>query len=133
MPSWVRKPARLRGVLALGEQRQSPLGQRDRVADGALLGLHHAGVPVRRGPGGGRLELLRLGDRLAAHAHGLAGVAPLEVGRGQRDGHLHGLVGGVQRRVGEVLEHVLADVDGPAEVAGLAVAAAQRDAGLDRA
>jgi hypothetical protein len=69
-------------------------------------------------------------ETTAADAHGLADISAEEVRRSERDGHLHALVAGVQG-AGELGEHPLADLDGLPEVTGLAVAAAQRDRGLD--
>jgi hypothetical protein len=59
------------------------------------------------------------------------GVATLEVGGGQRDRELHGLVAGVEPGLLDVAHDALAALDGAAEVSGLAVDVADRDAGLD--
>ena len=119
------------GVLTLAEQRQCPLRERHRGRDVAAPGLHGAGVPVGRGSRLRRPEGLGAGDGLATHAYGVGGVAALEVRRGDGDRELDGLVAGVEPGLLDAGHHALAALDGAAQVAGLAVDAAQRDAGLD--
>ena len=120
------------GVLTLAHQGQSPLGERDGCGDVAAAGLHDAGVPVGGRARPRRAERLGPRDRLAAEAYGVGGVAPLEVGGGDGDGELHGLVAGRQAGLLDLRHDALAALDGAAEVAGLAEDAAQGDAGLDR-
>ena len=70
-------------------------------------------------------------ERPAAGPDRLTGVTPEVVGRRDGDGQLHRLVGAVQRGPIELAEHPLAGVDRQRQVAGLAVAAAERERRLD--
>ncbi len=131
VPSCGAQPREVAGVLALGEQSERALGQRDGVGHRALLRLEEAGVPVRRRASRRRLQRLGLGDGLAAQPDGMTRVTAEEVRRRQGHRQLDGLVGAVQVRALELLAHALADLDRGAEITGLTQAAAQRDRALD--
>ena len=92
-PSWVRSRARLRLSVSSSSSRMAFWARRHGGLDPALVGLHDAGVPVRRGLGTRRVEALGLLDGPVAQAYGVRDVAALEVGRGEGHGQLDRLVG----------------------------------------